>query len=141
MKRDSTDTPATPPQSAARAVQAAIALASTSDLPPQLYTRLLASLTDAHRLAVEQEEENEEHVRKRVKVEEKEEVAVEKRDFAVQTDEEEELPPPLLPYPYASVQGELTELERMVLRDIEAGQPLLDHLVRFFLFFLASPPT
>ncbi|BGP52398.1 SUMO conjugating enzyme Hus5 [Rhodotorula kratochvilovae] len=132
VKRERTASPPpAAPRSASRALQSSIALLSaSSEVPPALYAQLLASLSDACGLAVAQEAREDERDRKRVKVEERDDEPPARRsgmkDAQMQTEER------VLPLPerwgLASVQGELSELERMVLRDVEAGLPLLDKL-------------
>ncbi|GAA5941070.1 hypothetical protein JCM10213_001705 [Rhodosporidiobolus nylandii] len=132
-RRSSSPSPApAPPACASRAIQSSIALLSSSpDVPADLFARLLASLGEAHGLAVKQEAEADEQDRKRVKREEDEPAQREMRQAEVQTEEEkaeEPLKPPMPRWGLSNVQGELSELERMILRDVEAGLPLLDKL-------------
>ncbi|BGP44151.1 SUMO conjugating enzyme Hus5 [Rhodotorula kratochvilovae] len=123
VKRERTASPPpAAPRTASRALQASIALLSaSSEVPPALYAQLLASLSDACGLAVAQEAREDERDRKRVKVEERDEGEPPRgsgmKDAQVQT--EERVPP--LPERWGLA-------SRMVLRDVEAGLPLLDKM-------------
>ncbi|GAA5904154.1 hypothetical protein JCM6882_003962 [Rhodosporidiobolus microsporus] len=137
IKRERSPSAAPPaaPASASSSIKSTIALLSTAqDVPPALYAQLLASLGKAHGLAVKQEQREDERDQKRVKRE------VESVPAAAEDSKEEEAQPaeaeqeeqpawPALPrWGFANVQGELSELERVVLKEIEATLPLLDKL-------------
>ncbi|GAA5958957.1 hypothetical protein JCM3765_000785 [Sporobolomyces pararoseus] len=107
-----------PPETASRAIQDAITslASSSSDLSPDLYSKLLGSLSTAHTKALEQERE----------------------DTEVKVEQEEKTPAPSASNGSSSVsplrlwtttiEGELKDLERRILEDIEAGMPKLDEL-------------
>ncbi|GAA6032181.1 hypothetical protein JCM8097_007111 [Rhodosporidiobolus ruineniae] len=135
MKRSrSPSPPRQAPATASRAIQSTIALLSSHHLPSAVFRSLLDSLSDAHGAAVTQEDAHEKREGKRVKVE-RVHVAVqtdpvEEEQPAVEEEKEEDDPPvpPMPRWSLQAVQGELSELERMVMRDVEAALPLLDKL-------------
>ncbi|GAA5907282.1 uncharacterized protein JCM6883_001157 [Sporobolomyces salmoneus] len=116
-KRARTTTQASP-ETASRAIQDAITslASSNSDLSPDLYSKLLGSLSTAHTKALEQERE----------------------DTEVKVEQEEKTPAPSASNGSNSVstprswittiQGEFKDVERRILEDVEAAMPKLDEL-------------
>lgn len=130
VKREASTTPAvvpTPQRTASAALQHSIALLSSSrDIPPTVYAELLASLSDAVSLVADYDDR--ERNRKRVKVED--ELDVKPVVVAPDAPVAAQQPPMPSVWGLLHVSGQLSEVERMILRDVEAGQPLLDKLVR-----------
>lgn len=142
IKRERSPSPVPPaaPSTASSAIKSAIShLLQSEGVPPLVSAHLLVKLSDASVLAAEQEKREDERDRKRVKREED----PEQKEGQAQTDEgdkaegekEDEPVRPLLPrWSPGNTQGDLDEVEKGILREVEAALPLLDKLVRpFFL--------
>jgi len=138
IKRERSITPAdnapAPTPTASSAIHRAIALVSSTSPARRLDldVQLLAILSEAAALSTAQEDRELEHDRKRIKHE--------RPSVEPQAADAAQLPPAAAqqgdkaPMPsfwgLSAIQGELSILEDTVLRDIEAGLPLLDKLVR-----------
>ncbi|GAA5979155.1 hypothetical protein JCM5350_007085 [Sporobolomyces pararoseus] len=105
----------TPPITASKAIQDAItSLASSSaDLSPDLYSQLLGSLSTAHTKALEQE---------------REEASVKKEQGEKEQSPSASKEPVELKSWASTIQGDLKDVERRILEDIDAGMPKLDEL-------------
>jgi len=116
------------PTPASKSIQDAItALASSSsDLSPALYTSLLGSLATAHTRALDQEQDAPDLKPKQEETREREGSAS-NHNFGTST--------PLRSW-ISTIQGEITEMEKAILNDIEAGMPKLDELVSYRSYFL-----
>lgn len=110
----------TPPTTASKAIQDAITslASSSSDLSPDLYSKLLGSLSNAHTKALEQE---------------REEISVKEEQGAKDPTPSSSNEPVELKSWVSTIQGDLKEVERRILEDIDAGMPKLDELVSFTL--------
>ena len=138
IKRERSITPAdnapAPTPTASSAIHRAIALVSSTSPARRLDldVQLLAIISEAAALSTAQEDRELDHDRKRIKHE--------RPSLEPQAANAAQLPPAAAqqgdraPMPsfwgLSAIQGELSDLEDTVLRDIEAGLPLLDKLVR-----------
>ncbi|GAA5979158.1 hypothetical protein JCM5350_007086 [Sporobolomyces pararoseus] len=105
----------TPPTTASKAIQDAITslASSSSDLSPDLYSKLLGSLSTAHTKALEQE---------------REETAVKEEQGEKNHTPSTSSGSTKLRSWISTIQGDLKDVERRILEDIEAGMPKLDEL-------------